>query len=641
MPSNTIQLRVYEFLKANPPFSYCPVELVKDLAGHTIIQYFSPDELIFEEGKPAGTHFFIVQQGAVNLLRQDELIDCCGEGDVFGVRSLITQQKYALRAKAKEETLLYGIPAEVFRPALTEYPEVALFFAARLARQTGQATPKADETAFTVSGASSSYSLPLQQSLPSAQFQQLLTGTPETSLQEAAQQMADWRVGSLVITNTEQHPIGILTDTDLRDWVATGRLPLSAPAEKVMSQPVVTAGQEQSVADVLVKMMQHDVHHICLTQDGSCNSPAVGMVTNHDLLLLQENNPVVILRKMQRAPDVQTLANFRNQAEVMVEQYIDQGMAIRTLTSLIAVMNDALTAKCVNWAVASLADEGFNKPSVEFCWLSLGSEGREEQLRRTDQDNALVFEDPPEKDIDVTFTYFQQLTDRVTNMLVECGWERCPANMMASNPQWCLSLSDWKNQFSAWIQVPDTEALLHAAIFFDFRAIVGNAQLAETLRNHIFDQIEAQSLFMHYMANNSLLNPPPLSFFRKFMVEKSGEHKDSFDIKRRAMMPLTDAARILAYQANVRSTTNTQQRLEQVATTDVVHATLFHEAAGAYDKLIEIRAQEGARQNNSGRYVDPAALGHLERELLRSIFGVIRDVQQVLRSRFQLDYFRR
>ncbi|MEO0332763.1 MAG: formate--tetrahydrofolate ligase, partial [Bacteroidota bacterium] len=291
MPSNTIQLRVYEFLKDYAPFSYCSAEFVKELAGLTQIQYYQPEELVFNEGDLPATHFFVVKQGAVNLLQKGELMDRCGEGDVFGVRSLITNQNYALTAQTQEETLLYALPVQQFRPTLTDNPQVALFFAAGLARQT---SPSPDEEAQSKTEIAPAIPTSLNQILPSASFQQLLTCPPDTPLQQAAQQMSDWRVGSIIVTGQQQHPTGIITDTDLRDWVATGKLPLSAPVSKIMSHPVITVGQQSSVADVLIRMMQHNVHHVCITKDGNTQSPAMGIITNHDLLLLQENNPAII-----------------------------------------------------------------------------------------------------------------------------------------------------------------------------------------------------------------------------------------------------------------------------------------------------------------------------------------------------------
>ncbi len=639
MPSNTIQHRVYEFLKEHPPFSYCSAEFVHQLAAMSLVQYYPPDEIIFKEGDPPATHFFIVQQGAVCLRKQDELIDICGEGDVFGVRSLITQQNYVLTAQAQEETLVYAVSVQQFRPALKDNSQVALFFASGLARQAKTTVEEAAPWSFPQE--TSLFTTPLQQALPPATFDNLLYCASDTSLQQAAQQMSDWRVGSIIITSAAHHPLGIVTDTDLRDWVATGKLPLNTPVSKVMSQPVITAGLHQTIAEVLIRMMQHNVHHICMTKDGSPNSEALGMVSNRDLLLLQENNPAILLREIYKAKVVSQLAELRDRAETMIQQYIHQGIAIRTISSLITVINDALIAKSVTWAQEDLKKQGYATPSSDFCWLSLGSEGREEQLLRTDLDNALVYHDPPTEEAEVTKEYYLALSERVVDTLVECGFARCPAEVMASNPKWCTSLSDWQQQFKHWIQVPDTQSLLHAAIFFDFRTTVGDVAMAETIRAYIFDQLESESLFMNHLANNALLNPPPLSFFRKFVLEKSGEHEDSFDIKRRAMMPLTDAARVLAYEAHLPEVTNTQRRFQEVAKSDPAHASLYQEAADAYDKLIEIRTREGLNQGDSGRYINPEALSHLEREMLRSIFGVIRDVQQVLRHRFQLDFFRR
>jgi CBS domain-containing protein len=271
--------------------------------------------------------------------------------------------------------------------------------------------------------------------------------------------------------------------------------------------------------------------------------------------------------------------------------------------------------------------------------MALGSEGREEQLLRTDQDNAIMYANPGD-DEGVAERFFLDLGERVVDVLVEAGFERCPGEVMASNPKWNQSVDDWKRCFTEWIREPENVAVMHSNIFFDFRPVYGEQGLAAELKNHIFEHVDANRLFLGFMARNAVLNPPPLSFFRNVVVERSGEHRDTFDIKARAMTPLADAARILVYDYKINIYGSTAERWQAIADTNENLARLAGEAAMAYEILMRIRAIEGLTRGTSGRYVHIKELNKLERQTLRNTFSVVKDVQLMLTSRYRTDFLR-
>jgi CBS domain-containing protein len=277
---------------------------------------------------------------------------------------------------------------------------------------------------------------------------------------------------------------------------------------------------------------------------------------------------------------------------------------------------------------------------VAFCWLSLGSEGREEQLLRTDQDNALLYADVPEAESANVKQYFLQLAQHVNDTLHACGFVYCPADMMARNPNWCLSLSEWQQQFKRWIQTPDEKAVLYSTIFFDYRPVYGDYSLAEALTTSIYQHLQVEGLFLPILAKNALTNPAPLSFFRSFVVERSGEHKNEFDIKSRAMMPLADAARVLSLHHKLSGLNSTIKRYKKLALLEPNNAALFEEAAMAYEILMRFRATDGFKHQDSGRFIQPEALNKIERLSLKSAFKPIEDLQALLKTRFQLSYLR-
>ena len=292
-------------------------------------------------------------------------------------------------------------------------------------------------------------------------------------------------------------------------------------------------------------------------------------------------------------------------------------------------------------ATEELSKAGLQKPALDFCWIAIGSQGRGEQILRTDQDNALVYDDPEENMAEIASQYFRTLAEKVVKAQEACGFEPCPADMMASNPRWCLPLRDWKKQFSSWILHPTPENILLSNIFFDYRPVAGKKELVDELSVYIRDNIKKQSTFLSFLALEALKNPPPLSFFRNLVLEKSGEHKDQFDIKQRAMLPLADAARLLHLAGSPEhNLSGTTERFRSLAMLEPANRDLYIQAAEAYETLMQFRNATGLANNNSGRFFFPTELSKMEQLILKNCFQPIRDLQNLINMRFQLSYFR-
>lgn len=634
---NVIPLRIADFLKNYPPFHLVDPTSLGQLAESISVKYCPVGDAVFRQGEQPGKLVYVVREGAVNLYHEHDLVDQCDEGELFGLRPLLAEDAYALSAIAQEESLLYAIPADIFKDIADKFPEVWKFIASNFASGRQYLSPSATKGKI----------LPHQPTASMTAFQLLeiqsierskvpVMAQPNISIKDAALMMSQYEVGSLILINEKQYPEGIITDKDLRKMVATGIVSLEAPVQEIMSSPVITAASGISVADVQMIMVTHGIHHVCLTSDGTAHSPVSGIITEHDLLIVQSNNPAAFLREIKRAKHPDTLRDIRNRAEYLLQQYIEQEVAISYIAPVMRAIHDAMIQRCITLAQENLAQEGLQAPTNAFCWLALGSEGREEQLLRTDQDSALVYMDMPGTD---PRPYFLRLASTTTAYLASCGFEYCPADMMASNPQWCLSLRDWKNQFKQWLLEPDPKSVMLCTIFFDYRPVFGHKELATELTKHIYSILEQEKIFLAFLAKNALENPPPLTFFRDIMVEKSGEHKQEFDIKGRAMMPLADAARVLTLYHKISGINNTIKRFQALTTCEPQNAELYEQAAEAYEILMRFRTLQGIRQHDSGRYFLPKQLSKMDRILLRNSFRPIQELQSLLKTRFQLHYF--
>jgi CBS domain-containing protein len=330
------------------------------------------------------------------------------------------------------------------------------------------------------------------------------------------------------------------------------------------------------------------------------------------------------------APDIATLVSCAADARRLAAALHDEEVGAAPATRVLSRLNDAIVER-----VLALLASRFRLPPARWCWLGLGSEGRLEQTLSTDQDNGLVFsasDDGEARHLRELFLPFARATNQA---LAECGFPLCDGEVMAGNPRWCLSLSEWLESFSAWVRTPEPEALLNAAIFFDFRPLAGDAGLAADLRRALAELTRGNEIFLRMMTVNALAAAPPLGRLRDFAVE--AESGGRIDLKKFGSRIFVDAARILALGAGI-AETGTAPRLRRVAAEGVmtgadaeawVHA--FHAVQGA-----RLAAQVAA-EGRSGNLVDPSRLNDFDRRVLLEALRQARTMQQLLRSRYHIE----
>jgi CBS domain-containing protein len=618
--TNQIAGRIAEFLADFPPFDKIPVAALSGLAGKVVVKYLEKGTILFQEGQSPDPWFYVVRKGSIRIYSDEsgQLIDLCDEGDVFGVRALLANDQYLASARAEEDSLLYALPVSSGREMLTSYPEIALWFASGFA--SGKPQPK---TPFRIARPALE---PDSSMVGMAKFEErkaIVSCAPNATIREAALAMTAAKVGSIIIADNEGRPLGIITDKDFRNKVVTGLKSIHDVVTDIMSSPVKTMMPGLRFNDYLLAMLQHQVHHLCITEDGTPATAAIGMVSEHDMLLNQGNSPAVLFREIPLLSTIEALAGLRKRINALLEQHIKQDAPIGMVMRMATTANDQFSRRLIDIAIAEMG-----RPPCAFCWLALGSHGRSEQIVQTDQDHALVFDTRGHQG------YFLKLAKRVSDMLEAIGYPRDPAGISAENPRWCLALPDWKQHFTNWMLTPEPKAVLHATIFFDFRIVFGQEAIAESLRTHLNKMLPEVSLFYAYLAKDALGTPAPLSFFRNLVLERGGTHKNAFDLKLRVQLPLADCARVLALSQGI-SETNTAMRYRLLAQSDLANADLFIGAADAVEYVIRLRAAFGFVNQNDGRYIDPEALNKAQRSSLRNIFETISDLQQVVSVRFQ------
>lgn len=634
---NTIAERILDFLKDFPPFNILNKEQLFAIASNVKVHHLEKDKTVFKQEDTPHTHFYVVKDGAIGLYRElpdndTILVNICDEGDIFGLRPLIQEDHYLMTAKANEEAILYAISVDILKKINASNPKVNKFLVASFSThiKTPYAKNNTQQLFANEDFSGSSYS-DINEIQTISFSKNPVTCSKTSTIQEASITMSKKRVGSIIITENNQ-PIGIITDKDLRLQIATGKKSITEKVTQIMSSPVITFPKDITVAEAQIAMLKHQITHLCITKDGTPNSELLGILSEHDIVVLHGDNPSVLVKELKRAKNVNTLKFIRNKASNLIERYLEQNIPILFIAKIISEINNAITQKAIEISI----DELEEKPPVNFAWLALGSQGRKEQILLTDQDNALVFENVKEEDYPSTQQYFLKLAKRVTEKLNFVGYEFCPADMMASNPLWCLSLNRWKNQFREWITKPTEDAVMMCTIFFDFDIVYGNKNLVNQMSEGVFKTINRYEIFLNFLGRNALRNPPPLGFFRQFLMENNGEHKDHFDIKSRALMPLIDVARLLTLSHNLTGKNNTVERFKSLIKVEPQNKELYLSCINSFKILLKHRTNQGVLHNNSGRYVDLKNLNKSEKLTLRACFKPIKDVQDLLNIRYKL-----
>ncbi|MEW5910644.1 MAG: DUF294 nucleotidyltransferase-like domain-containing protein, partial [Thermodesulfobacteriota bacterium] len=444
----------------------------------------------------------------------------------------------------------------------------------------------------------------------------------DVSIQKAASIMTEKKCSSIFIQATNGEFVGIVTDNDFRTKAIAGGLDIHRPVSEIMSSPLTSVPMQALVFEALMVMMERNVKHLALT-DGKGN--VTGVVTNRDLLNAQGHSPLLLIREINSAGNIYEIQDKHSRLPRLIKNLISGGVKSRIVNRLITTISDAILKKIIEFALMDIGP-----PPCRFAFMIMGSEGRKEQTLKTDQDNALVYEDVSGPLKDKVSDYFLQLGDKVCTWLDQAGYSFCEGGIMARNQRWCRPISTWKKYFSSWVDAVEPEDLLRSSIFFDFRFGYGDTDLIKELKTHLFDYLGDWSGFFRYLTENALHIRPPIGFFRSFVVESKGEHRDTFDIKN-AMLPVVDFARIYALRHKI-TETNTQERLQRLYDQKVLSWSDFSELDQAYSFMMQLRflrqvnavIEENRKPDN---HINPKKLSHIEQSMLKEIFKRIEKFQ--------------
>jgi len=598
--------------------------------------YYAPGETVLQPADGPVRRLLFVRRG--ELRGQRGMADLAQggfhyeAGDLFPVGALMGEREVTATYVAVDDLFCLEVDAAVVQRLAAQSPVFADF----LNRRIQQFLDLARRALHGTQSAQAMAERALESPLSSLPRKQAVTCAPDTPLVDALRRMHAARVGSILALDAQGRVQGILTRHDVLERVALARPADHTPVLQVMTQPVFTLDERASLQEAALAMSRHGIRHLPITADGDL----VNIVSERDLFALQKLSLKQVSGAIRAAADRSALKAAGVEIRRFAQHLLAQGLSARSLTQLLSHLNDLLTERLVQLVAA---EHGLDLRRA--CWLAFGSEGRSEQTIATDQDNGLIF---LADDAALERPAWLAMAQDVNRALDDCGYPLCKGGIMAGNPACCLTPDEWRTRFEHWMEHGAPQDLLNASIFFDFRALAGNASLVAPLQAAVVARAASLPRFMKQMAENALRNRPPLNWRGGLDAKTDGSAK-GIDLKLNGTAIFVDCARLYAL-AHGLAQTGTRERFEAFARVTAVPAQEVESWVGAFEYLqmfrLRIQMQGGessgmqpgsavAVGDNPNR-VDVASLNQVDLRILKECFRVARRLQQ----RLEMDYQR-
>jgi len=671
---------VQRFLLDCPPFDELSGEQRQWVAQNIKAAYVNEHNVndLFKQHSPA---LYIVRSGGFDLLAPDgHLIERLESHDLFGFPSLLSGRPVVNKLQVIEDGIIYIVSAQMFdtlRQAVRAFEQY--FIRAHGQRLLGEVARRSTpgSSAAAVNGSSAAavngstaavggitagasrpsvsektpgypssgpgYE-PLELTVGEVVARKPVTMPITATIREAAERMRDEKVSSIILVEEGAAPApdpgsdqgpdqglppslrisGILTDRDLRNRVVAQGLSYELQVNAVMTQAPATVQARQTLMDALAMMTQHDIHHLPVVDD---NQQPLGMITNTDLMRQQRSEPVMLISALNKAESREQLITEARQIPAYMQTFAARVRDTTMVGRLLASLTDSMSRKLIK-----LYEEEHGVAPGAYCWIAFGSQGREDQVLSSDQDNGLLLGNGLNEQ---QLEWFKGLGEYVCTGLNECGIPLCPGDIMASNPDCRRTLDGWLERFENWTQNPTPKALMYCQIFFDSRMVHGNKRLYQRYRDEVA-QLGQKDFFLGNLARLQVSVQVPLGLFNRFRGTESGKDSDLINIKRYGIALINDIVRIYSLQAGL-TVPQTLQRLEQLRGSNLLNRKDNQSLAEAWQFLTQLRLQHQLDTWGSDKpqnALDPDELSTLTRRQLKTAFRIIKECQQGVGLKF-------
>jgi len=593
------------FLKSIHPFELLtPRELTKAVNSMDIA-YYTKDTTLISPQIPSEFLYLIVK-GEVGEYHNDELVKVYSNSNTFDADSLIydkTEDTFIVI----EELICFEMKKEDFKALLDSNENFKNFYINDLANKIQSAKQKEYTTqmsGFMIAHVYDSY------------LHAPCIVTPDTSIMDALKEMEKLKSNCILVQDGKS--LGIVTDSILRKHILYEDYDKFGPIGPIALSPIISIQEDDFLFNALLSFTKNSIKRIVVKKD----EKIVGILEQLDLLSYFANHTYLVAVQIKKATSIEELKVASQDFINIIKKLHVKGTKVEYIAKLISELNEKTYEKLYEMIVPQ---ELRNKA----CLVVMGSEGRKEQMLKTDQDNALIIENGTDTKL------YEEHMQKFTNTLIEFGFPRCEGNIMVSNEYWRKSTDAYKSEIDRWLEAPSKDDYMNLAIFFDSISVAGNHALLEELKNMIYTKVKDRSVFMANFAKAALLFETPIGMFTNLIAKNN-----QIDMKKGGIFPIVQGIRSLSLENGVKET-NTNNRIRELKKLKVLDLEFASVVEEAFDTLLNIRLKERLRvishENDANNSIDIKNLNQLELDLLKDSFKIVNKFKDFLTHHFKIN----
>jgi len=629
MKTSLIRFRVADFLKQYPPFDGLPESDLFELAGTGKVSFHEVGEFVFRRGRPRKPSIWVIQQGTVELIDESDgterLIDLLGPGDALGLFEPSGTATYVRSARTRGDVVLYSIDARSFEAQVSRHPRISRYLAAYSSIAEGQ--PEKHDIFVHGRGRAADFQPPPMDYLAA----RTLTVSAELPFRDVAIMLSAAGNDTVAVVDEERRPLAVASASTLIGLVLDAGDARVAIGSLTADSVPVTARPAQGWRGYLRVMLRERCDCIAITRDGTRASPLLCLLTSDDVTLLFGANPVLLRQRLLQSSNPAERRILLARMRGLLADALAGPAAVQHVAEVATFLYEALIEAIVRSAGETLAARGCANPGVANCWFMLGRSGRGEAIALTQPEVAVVHADVPAERAAEVGEYFRALAAEVAGGLAAVGLE-APGVPSPGQAPFAMSFGACANMLEGIVADPIDNDLYASRSWLDARRVVGDAAIAEGLNDAVGNAMRRSKAFIPILANDTLENMPPMTFFQGLVIALDGEPKDALDLEATALLPIVDSLRVYVLAAGDLATKNTFERIGVAAIAAPRAGPLFRDVASALRTVSYYHAAAMLNRGSDGALIRPDQLSRSDQRMLKGAFQTIRSLVEQISS---------
>ena len=593
------------FLKSIHPFELLTPKELRKAVESMNIAYYKKDTVLISPKIPAKFLYLIIK-GEVGEYHEDELVKVYSKSNTFDADSLL-YEKTEDTFSVLEELICFEMSKEDFKSLLDSNTNFKNYYINDLANKIQSAKQKEYETqlsGFMIARVCDTY------------LHKPCIVEASTPIMEALKKMESLKTNCILVQDNAD--LGIVTDSILRKHILYENYDKYAPIGPIALHPIICIDYDDFLFNALLSFTKNSIKRIVVKK----GDEVIGILEQLDLLSYFANHTYLVSVQIKKASSIQELKDASHDFINIIKKLHVKGTKVEYISKLVSELNEKVYEKLYEM----ILPEALKK---DACLIVMGSEGRKEQMLKTDQDNALIIKNGI--DTSIYTPYMEQFT----RTLIDFGFPKCEGNIMVSNPYWMKNQESYKQEINRWLEAPSGDDYMHLAIFFDSISVAGDSKLLEELKDIIYTRVKGKSVFMANFSKTALLFETPIGIFTNLIATNN-----KIDVKKGGIFPIVQGIRSLALENGIVETT-TVGRIRELKKINIFEQDFAGALIEAFDTLLNLRLKERLRTLQSSKQVqneiDIGNLNQLELELLKDSLKIVNKFKSFLTHHFKLN----